>query len=109
MFPNKFNVYLHDTQAKNLFTQNARAFSHGCIRVQNPLEFVEKLYGRRTLSQSKMSKILANPETQRIKLRKPIPVHLTYFTAWVEGGTVKFHKDVYGRDKLVSNILFGRA
>ncbi len=109
MFPNKFNVYLHDTQAKNLFSQNARAFSHGCIRVQNPLEFTEKVFGRRALSVSKMKKILTNPKTQRIKLRKPIPVHLTYFTAWADGGKIKFHKDVYGRDKLVSNILFGRA
>lgn len=109
MFPNKFNVYLHDTQSKNLFSQNARAFSHGCIRVQKPLEFVEKLFGKRTLNQSKMQKILANPKTQRVTLKKPIPVHLAYFTAWVEGGKLQLHKDVYGRDKLVSRILFGRA
>lgn len=109
MFPNKFNVYLHDTQAKNLFSQNARAFSHGCIRVQNPLEFVEKVFGRRALNQSKIKKILSKPQTQRVNLKRPIPVHLAYFTAWVDGGKVKYHKDVYGRDKLVSNILFGRA
>lgn len=109
MFPNKFNVYLHDTQAKNLFSQSARAFSHGCIRVQDPLEFTEKVFGSRTLNQSKIKKILANPKTQRVNLRTPVPVHLAYFTAWVEGGKVKFHKDVYGRDKLVSNILFGIA
>ena len=109
LFPNKFNVYLHDTQSKNLFSKSARAFSHGCIRVEKPLEFAEKLYGSRTLNQSKIQKILANPETQRVKLKKPVPVHLTYFTAWVEGGKVKYHKDVYGRDKLVGNLLFGRA
>ncbi len=109
LFPNKFNVYLHDTQSKSLFSKSARAFSHGCIRVQDPLEFAEKLFGSRTLNQSKIKKILANPKTQRVKLKKPIPVHLAYFTAWVEGGEVKFHKDVYGRDKLVSNLLFGRA
>lgn len=109
LFPNKFNVYLHDTQSKSLFSKSARTFSHGCIRVQDPLEFAEKLFGSRTLNQSKIKKILANPETQRVKLKKPVPVHLTYFTAWVEGGKVKFHKDVYGRDKLVGNLLFGRA
>ncbi len=109
MFPNRFNVYLHDTPAKNLFSESSRAFSHGCIRVQNPLEFAERLFGSRSLSQKKINKILANPETQRFKLRKPVPVHLTYFTVWVDGGKAKFHKDVYGRDKLVSNILFGRA
>ncbi len=109
LFPNKFKVYLHDTQAKNLFAKSERAFSHGCIRVENPLEFAEALFGRRTLSQSKIQKILAKPETHRINLRKPVPIHLTYFTVWVEGGKAAFHKDVYGRDKLVSNILFGRA
>jgi murein L,D-transpeptidase YcbB/YkuD len=109
MFPNKFNVYLHDTQAKNLFSKKARAFSHGCIRVQDPLQFAEKVFGKRALSLSKMKKILANPKTQRVNIKKPVPVHLAYFTAWVEGGKVTFHKDVYGRDKLVSNILFGRA
>ena len=109
LFPNKFNVYLHDTQSKQLFSEKSRAFSHGCIRVQNPLEFAEKLYGSRTLSQSKINRILANPETQRVNLKKQIPIHLAYFTVWVEGGKAKFHKDVYGRDKLVGNILFGRA
>lgn len=109
MFPNKFNVYLHDTQAKNLFSQNARAFSHGCIRVEKPLEFAEKLFGSRSLNQGKIKKILSNPATQKVNLKKPVPVHLAYFTAWVEKGKVKFHKDVYGRDKLVSNILFGRV
>jgi len=109
MFPNKFNVYLHDTQSKSLFSKSARAFSHGCIRVEKPLEFTEKVFGSGALNQSKISKILANPKTQRVKLRNPLPVHLAYFTTWVEGGKVKYHKDVYGRDKLVSNILFGRA
>jgi len=109
MFPNKFNVYLHDTPAKNLFAQSSRAFSHGCIRVEKPLEFVEKLFGSRALSQSKIKKILSDPATHKVNLKKPVPVHLAYFTAWVEKGKVKFHKDVYGRDKLVSNILFGRA
>ena len=109
LFPNKFNVYLHDTQSKGLFSKNARAFSHGCIRVEKPLDFAEKLFGSRALNQSKINKILANPATQRVHLKKPIPVHLTYFTTWVEGGKVSFYKDVYGRDKLVSNLLFGRA
>ncbi len=109
LLPNKFKVYLHDTQSKKLFSQSSRAFSHGCIRVQKPLEFAEKLFGSRALNQSKIKKILAQPDTKRLKLKKAVPIHLTYFTAWVEGGKVKFHDDVYGRDKLVANILFGRA
>ncbi|MGI9351815.1 MAG: L,D-transpeptidase family protein [Rhizobiaceae bacterium] len=109
LFPNKFNVYLHDTQSKQLFSEKSRAFSHGCIRVHKPLEFAESLFGSRRLNQSKIKRILANPETQRVNLKKQIPIHLAYFTVWVEGGKAKFHKDVYGRDKLVGNILFGRA
>jgi len=108
MLPNRLNIYLHDTPSKNLFNERSRAFSHGCIRVQKPLEFAEQLVGRR-LNQSKIKKILSNPETQRVNLKKHLPIHLTYFTAWVEGGKLVFHKDVYGRDKLVGNILFGRA
>ena len=109
MFPNKFNVYLHDTQAKNLFSQTSRAFSHGCIRVQDPLDFGVKLFGASNLNKDKVNKILASKKTQRVKLSKKVPVHLSYFTAWVEDGKLVFHDDVYGRDKLVQNILFGRA
>lgn len=109
LFPNKFNVYLHDTQSKRLFSEKARAFSHGCIRVEKPLEFAEHLFGSRKLNQAKIGKILANPATQRVNLKKHIPIHLAYFTVWVDGGKAKFHKDVYGRDALVGNILFGSA
>ncbi|MEM7215254.1 MAG: L,D-transpeptidase family protein [Pseudomonadota bacterium] len=109
LFPNKFNVYLHDTQSKQLFSEKDRAFSHGCIRVQNPLEFAEMLFGSRSLNQAKIKKILDKPATQRVNLKKPVPIHLTYFTIWVEKGKASFHKDIYDRDKLVGNILFGRA
>ncbi|MEM9276990.1 MAG: L,D-transpeptidase family protein [Pseudomonadota bacterium] len=109
MLPNRLNIYLHDTPAKSLFDQSARAFSHGCIRVHKPLEFAEQLFGSRSMSQAKIQKILTNPQTQRVNLKKKLPIHLAYFTVWVDGGKAKFHKDVYGRDKLVGNILFGRA
>jgi murein L,D-transpeptidase YcbB/YkuD len=108
IFPNKFKVYLHDTQSKALFKKNARAFSHGCIRVENPLDFADKLYAsERSLNAAKISKIVASGKTKRVKMKKPVPVHLAYFTVWVEGGKVKTFKDVYGRDKLVGAILFG--
>jgi len=109
LFPNRLNIYLHDTPAKSLFNERSRAFSHGCIRVHKPLEFAEKLFGSRSLNQSKINKILSNPATQRVNLKKQVPIHLAYFTVWVDGGKAQFHKDVYGRDKLVGNILFGRA
>lgn len=108
LFPNKFKVYLHDTQAKNLFSQSERAFSHGCIRVEKPLEFAEKLFGR-SLGRSKIGNILSSAQPTRVKLKKTVPIHLAYFTVWVDGGKAKYRKDVYGRDKLVSKILFGLA
>jgi murein L,D-transpeptidase YcbB/YkuD len=107
MLPNRLNIYLHDTPSKNLFNESSRAFSHGCIRVQNPLEFAEKLHGSKSMSQATIKKILANPETQRVDHAQNIPIHLTYFTAWVENGKVVYHRDVYERDRLVQNILFG--
>ncbi|MEM7289562.1 MAG: L,D-transpeptidase family protein [Pseudomonadota bacterium] len=107
MLPNRLNIYLHDTPSKRLFNETKRAFSHGCIRVHKPLEFATRLFGN--LNDAKVQKILANPQTQRVNLKKPLPIHLAYFTAWVEGGKIRFHDDVYGRDKLVGNLLFGRA
>jgi murein L,D-transpeptidase YcbB/YkuD len=110
MFPNRFKVYLHDTPSKKLFSSASRAYSHGCIRVEKPLEFATKLFSSQLLSKSKIDKILATENTTKVKLRKAVPIHLTYFTMWVEAnGKLKSYKDVYKRDRLVGNILFGRA
>ena len=107
LFPNKFKVYMHDTPSRKLFSQQNRAFSHGCIRVEKPLEFASILLGMKS---SKIDSLLKTGKTQRVKIRKGIPVHLTYFTVWFDAkGKVSFHKDIYKRDVLVGNILFGRA
>lgn len=110
MFPNRFKVYLHDTPSKKLFKQSSRAYSHGCIRVEKPLDFAAKLFKSQRLSPSKIQSILATEETTKVKMRKAIPIHLAYFTVWVEqNGKMKSYKDVYGRDRLVGKILFGGA
>jgi murein L,D-transpeptidase YcbB/YkuD len=111
LFPNRFNVYLHDTPNRNLFKNKARALSHGCIRVNKPLDFAALLYGLDgSLSRRKIDAIVASRKLTRVKLRRPIPVHLTYFTVWVsDNGKVTFHKDIYKRDRLVGGILFGRV
>ncbi len=110
MFPNKFNVYLHDTPAKKLFNSKSRAYSHGCIRVQKPLEFATKLFKSERLSKAKISNILAKEGPIVFKKRKKMQIHLTYFTLWVEkNGKMKSYKDVYGRDRMVAKILFGGA
>lgn len=110
LFPNKFNVYLHDTANRSLFNQQDRALSHGCIRVQDPLEFAELLYRLdNNPAVSKITGIVNSGQTKGINFQRPIPVHLTYFTAWVKDGRVQTFGDIYGRDKLIANIIFGRV
>lgn len=111
IFPNKFNVYLHDTPSRQLFASTGRAFSHGCIRVQGPLEFAEKLFAADgTLTPAKISSIVEARKTKRALLQTKVPVHLAYFTTWIdENGLPHFFNDVYGRDDLVSRILFESA
>lgn len=111
LFPNKFKVYLHDTNAKRLFNARSRAFSHGCIRIERPLDFAEKIFkGSFGMGKSKIKQIVDAGELKKVKLRRPLPIHLAYFTAWAsENGKVKYYKDVYHRDRMVSRILFGRV
>jgi len=109
MFPNRFKIYLHDTPSKRLFKNSSRAYSHGCIRIQKPLEFATKLFKSR-LSKSKIDKILEKEGTTIVKMGRSVPIHLTYFTLWIdEKGKMKSYKDVYKRDRMVGRILFGGA
>jgi len=101
MFPNSFDVYLHDTPAKQLFTADVRAFSHGCIRVEKPVLLAAHLLPG--LSGEEVRQIMSAGKRRIFHLAKPIPVHLTYLTAWVnKDGTVHFRKDIYGRDRLLT-------
>ena len=109
MFPNRFKIYLHDTPSKRLFKNSRRAYSHGCIRIQKPLEFANKLFKSR-LSKSKIDKILKKDSTTVVKMRRSVPIHLTYFTLWIdEKGKMKSYRDLYKRDRMVGRILFGGA
>jgi murein L,D-transpeptidase YcbB/YkuD len=107
MFPNKFNVYLHDTPSPDLFDQPVRAFSSGCIRVEKPVELAEYLL--RGYADWTRPAILAAVEKgteQTVRLPEPILVHLLYCTAWVdEAGEISFRNDIYGRDKAVAEAL----
>jgi murein L,D-transpeptidase YcbB/YkuD len=100
MFPNRFNVYLHDTPAKHLFAQNVRAFSHGCIRIEHPLELAE--YALRGDPRWTKKSIIASIEegsTQEVRLPRPLDVYIVYVTAWVDkDGSAQFRNDLYGRD-----------
>lgn len=109
MFPNQFNIYLHDTPARSLFARTERAFSHGCIRVAKPLELAAAvLKGQGDWNLERVAEAVESGVTQRVNLERPLPVHLTYITAWVnKDGTVHFRNDIYGRDKLLASALLG--
>jgi L,D-transpeptidase YcbB len=111
MFPNKFNIYLHDTPSRQLFAKTGRAFSHGCIRVHKPMEFAEKLFGLdQKLSRAQLDAIVDSGQLQRVALKSKVPVHLTYFTIWIgDEGRTSFFADIYGRDSVVSDTLFNQV
>jgi murein L,D-transpeptidase YcbB/YkuD len=97
MFPNRFNVYLHDTNERYLFGNNIRSFSSGCIRVKEPGALADYLL-RDDLDEGRLQELFAATVPEQISIR-PIPVHIQYWTAWVgEDGQVNFRPDVYFRD-----------
>ena len=101
LFPNKHNVYLHDTPADSLFANPSRAFSHGCVRVEEPeqlAKYVLKDYPEWT--EPAIGQAMHSGNEKHVKLKKKIPVHIVYFTAWVdENGGLHFQPDIYGYDK----------
>lgn len=107
MFPNEHDVYLHDTPADHLFSREERDFSHGCIRLERPVQFAEHLFrGHSEWSGGRIRQTIVSGEQKSIKLPKKLPVHILYFTAWVEdNGTVQFRKDVYGHDQRLGRAL----
>ena len=106
MFPNEHAVYLHDTPSKALFSKAERAFSHGCIRVENPFDFAEQLLGGDGWNQKKFQQVLDEGKTKSVLLSKPMTVLLLYWTAMVTPeGVVHFYNDVYSRDKNIADAL----
>jgi murein L,D-transpeptidase YcbB/YkuD len=105
MFPNEHAVYLHDTPSKALFSKAARAFSHGCIRVENPFDFAQQLLGD-GWNQEKFQQVLDEGKTKSVSLSKPMQVLLLYWTVMVEpDGVVYFYDDVYERDARIAKAL----
>jgi murein L,D-transpeptidase YcbB/YkuD len=107
MFPNPYDVYLHDTPSRALFKKQVRAFSHGCIRVEKPMELAEYLL-RGSWSRERIQRAIRGGKNRAIYLEKPVPVHLVYLTAWVDpNGQVQFRDDLYNRDALLVATLDG--
>ena len=110
-FPNKFLVYQHDTPEKHFFAHEKRAYSHGCMRVQDPLKYAEVLLSfgapKGNYSQDSIRKMFGSDEKQ-IDLPNQIPVHITYQTAFVDdGGQLQFRDDIYGLDAKHQAVLSG--
>lgn len=107
MFPNEHDVYLHDTPADHLFAKEERDFSHGCIRLERPVQLGEYLLrSDPDWRGGQLRQAIVSGEHRTVKLPKKLPVHILYFTAWVEdNGAVHFRKDVYGHDQKLAAAL----
>ena len=103
MFPNDFNIYLHDTPNDELFNKDVRAFSHGCIRVEKPSELAQWVLGWPAEKVQQAMHDGSNDHT--VKLPQKIPVYIVYFTTFVENGALHFGNDLYDRDSPLVNEL----
>jgi len=109
-FPNKHLVYMHDTPTKSLFDRSTRAFSHGCMRVRNPARLAEILLQEdQGWEAAKVDQLMAGgPDNNEVQLQHHIPVHVTYFTAWVDdSGETQIAGDIYGHEQRINQALAG--
>lgn len=107
IFPNTHSIYLHDTPTKGLFDRQRRSFSSGCVRVAEPQTLAALLLtDHPTWSRERITAVLDSQEPTVVRLKTPMPVHLQYWTAWVdEAGRVHFREDIYGRDRALLKAL----
>jgi murein L,D-transpeptidase YcbB/YkuD len=107
MFPNQFNVYLHDTPADSLFARATRSYSHGCVRVEQPTQLAEYLLrDQPEWTSARINEAMHAGEEKHVKLKTPIPVYLGYWTARVSpDGIVQFRKDIYNVDSRLTKLL----
>jgi murein L,D-transpeptidase YcbB/YkuD len=107
VFSNPYNVYLHDTSSPSLFERDERAFSHGCIRVQKPLELAVWALG---WTRDAVDAAAGRTSERSIRLPEPIPVYVFYRTAWVDDdGAVHFRRDLYAHDARLLHALGSRV
>ncbi len=106
MFPNPYAIYMHDTRAKSLFKRHERAFSHGCIRVSEPLQLAEEIFrGDSAWSRQNITRAINSGQRQTVRLGEPVNVYIQYWTAWAEeDGDIQFREDIYGRDATLTDI-----
>jgi Uncharacterized protein conserved in bacteria len=106
MFPNQYDVYLHDTPSRELFSKAGRAFSSGCVRVAQPLDLATLLLEGNGMTRAQIDEIIAKGEQQTVFLKNPVPVHIEYWTAWIDSNNrLNFRNDIYERDPPLATAL----
>ncbi len=107
LFPNSHSIYLHDTPSKSLFSRDQRAFSHGCIRVEDPRRLaIYVLRNQPEWSEEKIDEAMNAEKEMYVKISQPVPVIITYLTAWVNSkGELNFRKDIYKRDSRLAKMI----
>jgi murein L,D-transpeptidase YcbB/YkuD len=108
LFPNSFDIYFHDTPAKGLFNQANRAYSHGCIRLEDAQKMAQYLLRNQSeWTPEKIQEAMNSNKEQYVKLQKPVPVVINYFTAWAdENGQMHFRNDIYKHDEKTARRMF---
>ncbi len=108
LFPNSFDIYFHDTPAKSLFSKDKRAYSHGCIRLSDPMKMAEYvLNDNPEWTTEKIIDAMNSGKERYVKVKNPIPVFISYYTAWVdETGRLNFREDIYGHDAKMAAKMF---
>lgn len=108
LFPNSFNIYFHDTPSKSLFEKEKRAYSHGCIRLSDPTKMAEYLLRNQPeWTPGRIQEAMNSGEEKFVKVKKAVPVFITYYTAWVdENGRLNFREDIYSHDEKLAKKMF---
>jgi murein L,D-transpeptidase YcbB/YkuD len=111
LFPNTYNIYFHDSPAKSLFYRDKRSFSHGCIRLKEPAKLAQYLLNDPVKwNAKKVDEAMRGSEEKYVRLKRSVPVLITYFTAWVNDSSVlNFREDVYGHDEIMAKKMFLNA
>jgi murein L,D-transpeptidase YcbB/YkuD len=109
MFPNKYSVYLHDTDNKSLLTRRYKVYSSGCIRVDRPFELADFIlrHAKKHYTPEEIEEILSTDEPVTVRLKTPVPIHILYFTVYVEDGVPYFKYDIYMYDKIIEESTAG--
>ena len=108
LFPNSFDIYFHDTPAKSFFEKDKRAYSHGCIRLSDPVKLAKYvLQDDKKWNEAAINTALNDTVEKFVAIKEPIPVLITYYTAWTdENGQLHFAEDIYGHDKALASKMF---